>query len=142
MQNSLIKAGAAVTAVPVFAVQKRRLPDLDQASRCLMVCSINQIISPSLLLKWWKADHSLSFLRDPHPLTVLSEGKTAPKAIFREIERKEPELDKVLSDYRREGSTVIPISSSRYPSWLKQFMIRRLSCLQKGIRHFLKKAEK
>ncbi len=119
MQNSLIEAGAAVTAVPVFAEKKRRFPDLDQASRCLMVCSINQIISPSLLLKWWKADHSLSFLPDPHPLTVLSEGKTAPEAIFREIERKDPELDEVLSDYRREGITVIPISSSRYPTWLK-----------------------
>lgn len=98
MQNALIEAGAAVTAVPVFAEKKRRFPDLDQASRCLMVCSINQIISPSLLLKWWKADHSLSFLPNPHPLTVLSEGKTAPEAIFREIECKDPELDEVLSD--------------------------------------------
>lgn len=115
---------------------------MDQASRCLMVCSINQIISPSLLLKWWKADHSLSFLPDPHPLTVLSEGKTAPEAIFREIERKEPELDEVLSDYRRKGITVIPISSSRYPTWLKAIYDPPAVLYAKGTRCFLKKAEK
>ncbi|MCY8279285.1 hypothetical protein, partial [Bacillus inaquosorum] len=28
---------------------------MDQAAACLMICRINQLLSPSLLLKWWKA---------------------------------------------------------------------------------------
>ena len=65
-----------------------------------------------------------------------------PEAIFREIERKDPELDEVLSDYRRKGITVIPISSTRYPTWLKAIYDPPAVLYAKGNTPLLEKGRK
>ncbi|MCY8414794.1 DNA-protecting protein DprA, partial [Bacillus spizizenii] len=46
---------------------------MNQAAACLIICRINQLLSPSLLLKWWKADPSMS-LTSP-VLETVTRGK-------------------------------------------------------------------
>ncbi|MBT2573370.1 DNA-processing protein DprA [Bacillus sp. ISL-51] len=115
---------------------------MDQTSRSLIICRIKQFISPSLLLKWWKADSTLSFARDPHPLTALSGGKIDSEAIKLQIERESPKLEGALSDFRRQGISVIPISSSRYPSWLKTIYDPPAVLFAKGDASLLEKGRK
>ncbi|MCY8487299.1 DNA-processing protein DprA [Bacillus atrophaeus] len=92
---------------------------MDQASACLLICSINRLLSPSLLLKWWKADPSLSFKTDPHPIHTITSGKIKAAALKTQIEKEYDKLQEQLSDYQRRGIKVIPITSHQYPSWLK-----------------------
>ncbi|MEG7354308.1 DNA-processing protein DprA [Bacillus inaquosorum] len=90
---------------------------MDQAAACLMNCRINQLLSPSLLLKWWKADPSMS-LTSPM-LETVTRGKREAAALKNKIEKHYPKLQRVLASYHEQGIIPIPISSKQYPFWLQ-----------------------
>ncbi len=90
---------------------------MDQAAACLTICRINQLLSPSLLLKWWKADPSMS-LTSP-VLQTVTRDQIKAAALKNEIEQLYPKLQRVLAAYREQGINTIPISSKQYPFWLK-----------------------
>ncbi|MGN7374953.1 DNA-processing protein DprA [Bacillus halotolerans] len=92
---------------------------MDQAAACLITCRINQLLSPSLLLKWWKADPSLSLSNPSCGLETASRGKVRAAALKNKIEEQYPKLQHLLSVYHQQGIKVIPISSDQYPFWLK-----------------------
>ncbi|MFH0345657.1 DNA-processing protein DprA [Bacillus vallismortis] len=90
---------------------------MDQAAACLMICRINKLLSPSLLLKWWKADPSMS-LTSPL-LETVTRGKREAAALKNKIEKHYPKLQRVLAAYHEQGIIPIPISSKQYPFWLQ-----------------------
>ncbi len=104
---------------------------MDQAAACLMICRINQLLSPSLLLKWWKADPSMS-LTSP-VLETVTRGKIKAAALKNKIEEQYPKLQRVLAAYHEQGINPIPISSKQYPFWLKTIYDPPPSCLQRVI---------
>ncbi|KUP37346.1 DNA-processing protein DprA [Bacillus halotolerans] len=92
---------------------------MDQAAACLITCRINQLLPPSLLLKWWKADPSMSLTNLSCALETASRGKVKAAALKNKIEEQYPKLQHLLSVYHQQGIKVIPISSDQYPFWLK-----------------------
>lgn len=113
---------------------------MDQAAACLMICRINQLLSPSLLLKWWKADPSMS-LTSP-VLETVTRGKIKASALKNKIEGYYPKLQRLLDAYHKQDINLIPISSERYPIWLKMIYDPPVVLFAKGDMTLLSKGRK
>ncbi|MCY9210319.1 DNA-processing protein DprA [Bacillus subtilis] len=113
---------------------------MDQAAACLTICRINQLLSPSLLLKWWKADPSMS-LTSP-VLQTVTRDQIKAAALKNEIEQLYPKLQRVLAAYREQGINTIPISSKQYPFWLKSIYDPPAVLFAKGDMTLLSKGRK
>lgn len=104
---------------------------MDQAAVCLTICRINQLLSPSLLLKWWKADPSMS-LTSP-VLQTVTRDQIKAFALKNEIEQFYPKLPRVLAAIVSKALTPSLFLQSNILSGLKAFMIPLPYCLQKVI---------
>ncbi|OLQ56815.1 DNA protecting protein DprA [Bacillus licheniformis] len=113
---------------------------MDQAAACLMICRINQLLSPSLLLKWWKADPSMSLTSSV--LETVTRGKIKTVALKNKIEEHYPKLQRLLDAYYGQGIIPIPISSKQYPIWLKTIYDPPAVLFAKGDMTLLSKGRK
>ncbi|KJJ42892.1 DNA repair protein Smf [Bacillus subtilis] len=113
---------------------------MDQAAACLMICRINQLLSPSLLLKWWKADPSMSLTSSV--LETVTRGKIKTAALKNKIEEHYPKLQCLLDAYHGQGIIPIPISSKQYPIWLKTICDPPAVLFAKGDMTLLSKGRK
>ncbi|KAF1681131.1 DNA-processing protein DprA [Bacillus mexicanus] len=113
---------------------------MDQAAACLIICRINHLLSPSLLLKWWKADPSMSLTSPVFETVTHSKIKAA--ALKNKIEEHYSNLQRVLAAYREQGINIIPISSKQYPFWLKNIYDPPAVLFAKGDMTLLSKGRK
>lgn len=104
---------------------------MDQAAACLTICRINQLLSPSLLLKWWKADPSMS-LTSP-VLQTVTRDQIKAAALKNEIEQLIQSSSVYLLLIVSKALTPSLFLQSNILSGLKAFMIPPPYCLQKVI---------